>query len=388
MTAVEASASPAAADPLYALTAALVESNDRLGALLALTEVDAGSLDEDESLTALLHAAVELTGSDGGSITARATHIVGTAKVAGQHEWTVERPISDGNNLRLELWRAEPYRTPSQKLLLGVANLARSAVRTAEMHRATVRNELTKQEHATAARLVTAALPPEDAPPVVDRVTAFARSIPARLAGGDLFSWLEIDGNLWFAVGDVSGKGLPAAVQMSTAVLAIDNAMRRHADQSPVEVHVEVASWMHNRLSDAAMFLTLVIGKWQPTLRRLEVANAGHSPILFVADGVAERIAATVPPIGVLEDTAADLWSRNVGPGAVLALGSDGLTEETDPHGVMFGERRFDEEVVQAAAAVPNASGIGARVLRKVESHAQGSEPADDRTLMILRFDP
>jgi len=189
----------------------------------------------------------------------------------------------------------------------------------------------------------------------------------------------------------VSGKGLKAAVQMTTLATSVRNAIDHVSGDSksvsgnPVAALQLVDKWMHDQLSNAAMFATLCIGSWNPATSELALANAGHSPVVFTSCGKGERINATIPPIGVLAGLTAERWSTRTHPADLLALGSDGVTEQANNSGAMFGEARFDDEVLCRADA-PSAADAGTEILAEVANHASGSPQSDDRTLMIIQF--
>ncbi|KAG1648127.1 Protein IcfG [Nymphon striatum] len=258
-----------------------------------------------------------------------------------------------------------------------------NAITTARMHRAALDQAMVAKEHATAARITTAALPDPDQVPAIEGVSLFANLVPARNTGGDLYAWREINGSLWFALGDVSGKGLPAAVQMSTITSAIEAGFRQHHLDGPDAVVEAVGRWVHDRLSESGMFVTLAVGHWDPATCELRLANAGHSPIVFRRDGESERIDATAPPVGVIEGMPTIATVIETRPDDLLVLATDGFTEQDNPDGEMYGEDRFDDTI---AVATGGAVAVGEHLLNELAEHGQDCEQSDDRTLMVLHF--
>ena len=187
-------------------------------------------------------------------------------------------------------------------------------------------------------------------------------------------------------MGDVSGKGLPAAVQMATIVSMIEVAMLRSSERGPRAVIGEVERLMYRRLSDAAMFVTLAIGRWSASTRELSIVNSGHSPIVYCQQGAMQRVDATAPPIGVIGDLVPDLQTLQTRSSDILVLATDGFTEQTDRNGLLFGEDRFDDSVVGAASWTETAADLGHALLSELDRFSADCEQADDRALMVVRF--
>ncbi|MEM7093245.1 MAG: PP2C family protein-serine/threonine phosphatase [Actinomycetota bacterium] len=376
-------APPSAA--LDSLTSALIDANDRLLGLLALiTDEAPTSLDNDVLITAIVERAAPILELDHVAVTGAARYSWGEAADDAPGRWSSTHTIPDQGEAEITFFRRSArFDTGDTKLLGAVAKLISNAVTTARMHRAAMDQAMMAKEHATAARITTAALPDPDKVPDVDGVTVFANLVPARNTGGDLYAWREIDGALWFALGDVSGKGLPAAVQMSTITSAIEAGFRQHHHEGPDAVVDAVGRWVHTRLSESGMFVTLAIGHFDPTNRELTVANSGHSPIVFRRDGASERIDATAPPVGVIEGIQVIPTVITTEPGDLLVLATDGFTEQDNADGEMYGEDRFDDTIALAAG---DATTVGEMLLAELAEHGKDREQSDDRTLMVLHF--
>lgn len=367
------------------LTSALIDANDRLLGLLALiTDEAPGSLDNDVLITAIVDRAAPILKLDRVTVSGAADYEWGVTLENPKGSWTSTHAIPDQGDADITfVRRGSRFNTADTKLLGAVAKLISNAITTARMHRAAMNQAMMAKEHATAARITTAALPDPDMIPEVEGVTCFANLVPARTTGGDLYAWREIDGKLWFALGDVSGKGLPAAVQMSTITSAVEAGFRQHHTQGPDEVIAAVGRWVHDRLSESGMFVTLAVGTYDPEIRSLRLANSGHSPIVFRRNGSSERIDATAPPIGVIEGIPTIETVIEIEPDDLLVLATDGFTEQDNPAGEMYGEDRFDDTI---AAAVGTAPEVGTHLLQELADHGMDCEQSDDRTLMVLHF--
>lgn len=383
------STSESAIDPneaaLNSLTSALVDANDRLLGLLALiTDEAPTSLDIEVLIDAIVDRAARILHLDRVKISGGITYRWGQVDPQPAGLWVNEAEVPDHESVVIEVARYPTrFDTGDAKLLGAVAKLVVSAISTAHMHRQALDQALVAKEHATAARITTAALPKPGSEPQVSGVSMFADLVPARTAGGDLYAWREIDGRLWFALGDVSGKGLPAAVQMSMVTYAIDAAFERLPDSSPEELVDEVSRWVHGRLSDSAMFVTLMVGHFDPDTATLTIANSGHSPIVFCRAGETNRLEATAPPVGVVEGLTPTPQSIKVQADDLLVIATDGFTEQDNSDGEMYGEDRFDETISTAAGTAVE---VGEMLLDELATHGEGCEQADDRTLMVLRF--
>ena len=188
------------------LTGALVESNDRLLGLLGLITADAPpSLDVLEMVDWVLERSSAILALDHVVLSGRIDHTWGHAAL-GTHQW-VDHPRNGGEeDLKITYTRnSTRFDTADTKLLAAVTALVANAIATAELHRARLDQELVASEHATAARITTMALPDRQATPQVDGLSLFCDLVPARTTGGDLYTWMALDDDLWFAMGDVSG---------------------------------------------------------------------------------------------------------------------------------------------------------------------------------------
>ena len=160
----------------------------------------------------------------------------------------------------LKISRDQVFSTGDRKLMTAVAEVALGAVQASVMHENAVASALVAQEHQTASELAQLVLPSSQ--PNLAGAAIFARSDPAREAGGDFYCFDEVDGRVLFAVGDVSGKGLPAAVTMTTVVSAAMAAFASKGSLGPTSVLRYIDRWLYQSLDDAAMFVTLLVGSY------------------------------------------------------------------------------------------------------------------------------
>lgn len=202
--------------------------------------------------------------------------------------------------------------------------------------------------------------------------------IPAREVGGDLYDAFVLDdGRLFFVIGDVSGKGVAAAIFMAVTLTRIRMAARLGG--TPVSVMIEVNRELC-RDNDAAMFVTLLCGVLDPHNGEITCANAGHNPpALIRADGSVSFI--DVPPglvAGIMDDAAVGTMSLTLAPGETLLLYTDGITEAVSPDGEMFGNSRMLDACADQAASPLKP------LMAAVEAFASGAPQADDMTLLAV----
>jgi len=210
-------------------------------------------------------------------------------------------------------------------------------------------------------------------------------SIPAREVGGDFFNYFVLEtGEIALLVGDVSGKGVGAALLMANvqatlrARLPVDPDLVRLCDAVDRELE---------RSTPREVYLTLFIGVLDPHARTLRYVNAGHNPQYLIRKGdVIEKLASTGMPLGLF---AGHGYAEKLVPlaeGDLLFFYTDGATEAENESGEMFGSQRLE----------PLLHGIGNRGIDDLLSGLEEAvrrfrgraEPSDDATMMALRVGP
>lgn len=266
--------------------------------------------------------------------------------------------------------------------------------RTLEHARGSIRQQLREIEDMTAARqkleselsiareIQQAMLPPGR---VIDRehahLEAYARLEPAKAVGGDFYCFIQTDPDcLWFAIGDVSDKGVPAALFMARTVTVLEVAASTHP--SPERVLAE-ASRRLVQGNDACMFATVLCGRVDVRSGACVLASAGHdAPLLLHADGRHELLPVQPgPPLGFEVGDAFPLWSGQLPAGATLLAWTDGITEAFDSGNVAFGAERIPEALQPGATAREQCEGLIARV----HAFTDPAPQSDDITALAIR---
>ena len=213
-----------------------------------------------------------------------------------------------------------------------------------------------------------------------------ARMVPARAVGGDLYDHFHLGGKLYFLVGDVSGKGVPAALFMVRAKTLFATVARHEIDLGGVLAEVNRGLCADN---EAAMFATLLAGTIDLDTGELRCAVGGHEPpILIPASGEAARIVPVDggPALGLHPEAAFPTIPCTLQPGDALVLYTDGVTEaEAEQGGFFTGERLL--ELFSDARKI-SAAAIADRVLGAVREFAGKAPQSDDITVLALRYRP
>lgn len=211
-------------------------------------------------------------------------------------------------------------------------------------------------------------------------------SIPAREVGGDFFNYFALEnGHVALLVGDVSGKGVGAALLMANiqASLRTRLAMGQNLAAIAESLDREMASTSGSRL-----YVTLFIGIFDPVTRRLQYVNAGHNPQFVLRPGQAlEKMHATGIPIGLLAGRGYTHRDVSLASGDLLFFYTDGCVESENEADEMFGTDRLERLLVSIGSSGPSTPD---RVLQQVEEAVttfRGTrEPNDDATMMAVRI--
>lgn len=205
---------------------------------------------------------------------------------------------------------------------------------------------------------------------------------PANTVGGDFYDVLpRPDGRVIVTLGDVAGKGSPAALLMALLLAVLRTLVDEELDAGSLMQRLNLQICRH---SPASRFITLFYAEYTPATGRLTFVNAGHMPpLLRRADGRFERLDSTGVALGMFEGSTFASAETMLGPGDMLVLYSDGITEAEDPDGRPFEETGL-ERVVSTYAAF-GAADLAMETVHAVERHAHATRFADDLTIVVLK---
>src|SRR5262247_855686 len=248
------------------------------------------------------------------------------------------------------------------------------------------------EEELEAARRLQMAMVPQSFPaPSADfPIDLYASMEPAREVGGDLYDFfITEDGMLCFLVGDVSGKGMPAALFMARTKSLIRIATelmrsRQGASARPADIIARVNRELCQNNGDL-MFVTLFFAMLGPKSGELEFCNAGHNAPyrlngqrLEVIEGAKGII------LGVRPDAVYTTGRTSLAPGEGIYVFTDGITEAANEQGELFAEARL-EAVLRAAAGCSTAAEIVTSVAQAVRGFVGSALPSDDITMLAVR---
>ena len=205
---------------------------------------------------------------------------------------------------------------------------------------------------------------------------------PANTVGGDFYDVLpRPDGRVIVTLGDVAGKGSPAALRMALLLAVLRTLVDEELEPEPLMQRLNQQICRH---SPASRFITLFYAAYSPSTGRLTYVNAGQTPpLLRRADGRLDRLEGTAVALGMFEGSSFAAAETFLSPGDILVLYSDGITEAEDPDGRPFEETGL-ERVISTYAAF-SAGDIGMETVHAVERHAHASRFADDLTVVVLK---
>jgi phosphoserine phosphatase RsbU/P len=207
-------------------------------------------------------------------------------------------------------------------------------------------------------------------------------SIPAKTVGGDYFDFIRLnDRALALCLGDVSGKGMPAALLMANLQATLRG--QAMVDPSPAEC-LRRSNALLFRSTDADKFATLFYGVLDHEGHRLAYGNAGHNyPLLLKPGAEPARLELGGLVLGCLEDFSYAEGVVAFAPGDTLLIYSDGITESLDANDEEFGEERLAS--LLSAGSADAAAQLIDRIVAAVRTHAGELSQMDDMTLLVIR---
>jgi phosphoserine phosphatase RsbU/P len=274
--------------------------------------------------------------------------------------------------------RVLDFTATDARLLSLFANQAAAAIETARLHREAIEKERIERELELAATIQRQILP-RDLPEVRGLEIA-ARNVPTRQVGGDYYDLFPLSrGRLGFVVADVSGKGVPAALLVST----VHAAVHLQIDESPTIADLVGRIDRHlQRYAATRKFLTCFFGLIEPDTGTLRYVSAGHNPALLRrASGQIDQLGATGVPLGMFPKAQWKEQEARMAPGDLLCVYTDGVTEALDANEEEFGMDRLSK--LLAAGDAP--AELCRKVFASVDAFAAGVPQYDDQTLLIVR---
>ncbi|MGB8353992.1 MAG: GAF domain-containing SpoIIE family protein phosphatase [Chthoniobacteraceae bacterium] len=207
---------------------------------------------------------------------------------------------------------------------------------------------------------------------------------PALNIGGDFYDVLEIGPDeIYFVIGDVSGKGIPAALLMAQALNTLRLIVK--SGVSPVDA---LTRWNENLCGHTirGMFITALLGRVIPSQRLVEMASAGHcQPFLVSAKGGATQLhIENAPPLGILDGLQYHLTSTTLSQGDWLVFYTDGLTESFSPENTLLDSEGVER--ILSGGTFASADDVLEKTRAGEEAHRRDADPHDDLTILVFGF--
>jgi len=278
------------------------------------------------------------------------------------------------------IYAQEHITTQSKELIETVVSYVDGILALSSLHEIELQNAVLNRDIEMAGLLADQVMPKWT--PSVQGIEVAARCNYARLASGDFYNYFQTPYGLLAAVGDVSGKGLPAALVMTMVSTTVAIASSQVNTPDPEEVINIVNKEVYEYLSNAGVFVTMAITCWDSQSLMLSIANAGHSPVLAVSSE-SKVIEAGSPPLGVLPEITTGSTQIQFNENDFLLLGSDGVVEQENSEGTQIGYDDFEKFVCSQHGK--SSEKIVDNIFKMVEQYSQGVPQDDDRTVLIVK---
>jgi sigma-B regulation protein RsbU (phosphoserine phosphatase) len=272
-----------------------------------------------------------------------------------------------------------PFGARDLEFLASISEHMAIAMENATLHIELLEKQRMEQELQLGREIQSRLLP--TAPCDVANTELAALNIPCYEVGGDYYDFIELpDGDIGLAIGDVSGKGVAAALIMSSVQAALRVAAPIEDDLAHLMTRLNALIF---RSARGRKYVTFFFARYTPSTGELRYVNAGHNPP-FIANGSGlTPLESTGKPIGILPESRYETRTVTMPPGSTLFLYTDGLNEANDPEENEFGNDKLRELFESVHGEAPDT--ITKRVLTAVTAFEAGSKPSDDKTIVVAR---
>jgi sigma-B regulation protein RsbU (phosphoserine phosphatase) len=224
--------------------------------------------------------------------------------------------------------------------------------------------------------------------PEIQGLTCKSFYMPAHKVGGDYYDFLQLQDNaLGIAIGDVSGKGVAAALVMAN----LQASLRAQALHAHTDIETIMANLNHlvYEFSPPQFFASLFYGEYHPTTRVMNYVNAGHDAPLVLRQNHDRRellpLNSACVPVGALRESRYTATSFQFDAGDVLVAYTDGVTESMNPDSSPFGQQRLERLLYGCTTDDPEE--ILQRILEELSDHSAGRAQMDDITIVVMRVE-
>jgi phosphoserine phosphatase RsbU/P len=282
--------------------------------------------------------------------------------------------------LDLEHTRRGFFTDDHRRTIVTLAAQVAIAIENARLYEEIARQERRLERDLALARELQMRLLPQ-ALPKVPHLELAAKFTPARAIGGDLYDFIPYSlSRLGIVIGDVSGKGAPAAIYAAL----VSGILRSHApiEPGPAEMLSAVNLSLAERRIEA-QFVSLIYAVWDDEHRTLLVANSGLPRPVYVHDGKNSVIEATGLPLGLFDDADYDEFRFKMKPGDMFVFFSDGILDARNRKGELFGRGRVEKIIAECAGR--SADCVVDLLFNAAAEHSAGVETFDDQTVVAIK---
>ena len=282
--------------------------------------------------------------------------------------------------LDLEHTRRGFFTDDHRRTMMTLAAQVAIAIENARLYEEIARQERRLERDLALARELQMRLLPQTLPKLANLELA-AKFVPARAIGGDLYDFIPYSlSRLGIVIGDVSGKGAPAAIYAAL----VSGILRSHApiEPGPAEMLRAVNLSLAERRIEA-QFVSLIYAVWDDEHRTLQVANSGLPRPIHVHAGKNHVIEATGLPLGLFDDANYDEFRFKMKPGDMFVFFSDGILDARNRTGELFGRSRVEKLVLECASK--SADCVVNTLFKAAAEHSAGVESFDDQTVVAIK---
>ena len=282
--------------------------------------------------------------------------------------------------LDLEHTRRGYFTDDHMRTLVTLAAQVAIAIENARLYEQITRQEKRLEQDLQLARELQYRLLPHTTPTLGTAEVA-AKFTPARQIGGDLYDFLSYAGNqMAIAIGDVSGKGAPAAIYAAL----VSGILRSHAAEEPGAAQMlEAINLSLAERPIEAQYVSIIFAVWDDSQKVLQIANSGLPRPIYCRQGKVERIEATGLPLGLFPSAEYDEFTFRPAPGDVFVFFSDGILDARNIHGNTFGRERVEDII--ARYCYKSAAEIVSLIFHAVNDFVGDTEQFDDQSVVALK---
>ncbi|MCH8957647.1 SpoIIE family protein phosphatase [candidate division KSB1 bacterium] len=267
-----------------------------------------------------------------------------------------------------------------QRLLSIIASQSAQVIENARLYEQEKQLRQFEQELEMAQSIQNRLLPKES--PEIAGIDLAGISYAAKEVGGDYFDFIELENGRWgIALGDVSGKGIPAALLMANLQATLRNQALNHS--SIVECIAKANQFLYLN-TESHKFATLFFGVLDSKTKNFNYINAGHNfPFHLLKDGEFRQLEIGGLVVGIAPDSAYNEGKVHLSSGEIIVIYSDGVTEAEDASETLFGEQRL-QEIIKKNKNLSSQK-IMAEIYKEVKNFQGGTEQDDDITLVVIK---